>query len=386
MTDRERTLQQLHPLGTLATRPITLVAAASLPIYASVMTWLNGADIRSTPLAALALIAITASGVILVVGSRPLVAPFTRAQSTAAVGAALVALTLSVASTWTLNSFVRDDWAAPAIGLVLLALAPFRPASWIVLAGLLSAGFAGVLAAIQSPWFVTPVPPTVFVVTQTVPVVALALASAAFSRSLVRGLERWSEQATTAVSALGDSRVDWIARSVQQDRVTILGRAVIPYFASVVQSGEVTAESRERAREIADSIRSVMVADIDRSWLDGIVEQAAMGAGVAGRLSSTAVIDAAGLVTELDIDRRTALRALVVALFSHPDFSPSSLQIRVIPDGERVFITLNAAVDCSGGRLRTRLEPYFAVMRILFPDSVVAFDRPSLRLRFSYEQ
>ena len=124
MTNRERTLQQLHPLGTFSTRPITLVAAAALPIYATVMTWLNGADIRSTPLAALALIAITASAVILVVGSRPLTAPFPHGLSAAAVGAALLALTLSVASTWTLNSYVRDDWGAPAIGLVLLALAP----------------------------------------------------------------------------------------------------------------------------------------------------------------------------------------------------------------------------------------------------------------------
>jgi hypothetical protein len=173
---------------------------------------------------------------------------------------------------------------------------------------------------------------------------------------------------------------------VQQDHVTILGQAVIPYFESVLESGEVTPESRGRAREIADSIRSVMVAEVDRSWLEGIVGQAAMGAGVAGGRSTTAVVDAAGRVNDLDIDRRTALRALIVALFAHPDFSPSSLQIRVIPDGERTFVTLYAVVDCSDGQLRTRLDPYFAVMRILFPDSVVAFTRPALRLRFSYEQ
>lgn len=380
---RRRSLQQLHPLGSLASRPITLVTALALPVYATVMTWLNRADINQPVLALLAVTAITVSSVTLIVGSRPLQAPFSRSLYVSTIAAALVAMVLSAASTWTTNLYIRDDWAAPAIGLIMLGLAPYLPARDLVISAIVSSIAAGVLAVAESPWLVTPVPVGVFVVAQVVPLLALGLGAAAFSSSLVRGVERWSEQAATAVTALGDARLDWIARSVQQDRVTILNREVVPYFASLLEAGEITAQSRDEARALSDRIRSLMVAEVDRSWLDGVLEQAARPGGAR---APRPVDDPAHLLPALDIDQRTAVRALVGALFAHPEFRPDSLRVRVLPDGERAVVTLVCDVDCSDGRLRATLAPYFAVMRILFADCSVAFESPSLRLRFSYEQ
>jgi len=88
----------------------------------------------------------------------------------------------------------------------------------------------------------------------------------------------------------------------------------------------------------------------------------------------------------LATDHRTAIRALIVALFAHPDFVPSSLRIVIVPLGERSVVTLRASVECAENRLRSELSPYFAVMRILFVDARVAFAQPALQLRFSYEQ
>jgi hypothetical protein len=296
------------------------------------------------------------------------------------------ALQLSIASMWTANQYVRDDWAATAIGVIVLALAPYRPPGYLAIAGIVSAVVVGITVIAEARFFVTNVPVAVFVVVQVAPVLAMSLAAAAFARSLVRGLERWQRHATTAVSALGESRNDWIARSVQQDHVTILNQDVVPFFAGLLATGTVTAEDAERAREVANAIRAAMVAEVDRSWLEGVVDQSAISAGLSSQLSPHVIDDRTRLAQRLATDQRTAIRALIVALFAHPDFVPSSLRIVLEPLGERSVLTLRASVECPENRMRSQLAPYFAVIRILFVDARVAFTQPALQLRFSYEQ
>jgi len=382
----ERTLQQLHPLGILASRPLTTVLASALPVYAAVMTWLARDDIASPLLAVVAIVAIAGSSISLFAWSSPQLAPFSRRGALVALLFAWAALALEAASGWMHNQFARDDWAAPAIGLVIIALAPFRPARELALFGAASAVYAGALASVQAPWFVTTVPVLVFVIVQSAPILAMSLGAAAFSRSLIRGLERWRAQATTAVTALGSTRTDWIARSVQQNRITTLNQNVVPFFAEVLQSGEVTPQVGQRAAAIANEFRSAMIAEVDRGWLDAVVAQAATSAGSADQLAADVVVDPARLAGSLVIDDRTAIRALIVALFAHPDFVPNSLRITVRPDGHRCRVSLVATVDCPENRMRSELAPYFAVMRIRFPDHTVAFTQPALRLRFSYER
>ena len=386
MSARERTLQHWHPLGTLASRPITIVAAVVLPVYAVVMTWFNRDDIIALPLAVASIFAIIGSSVTIVLCSSPLRAPFPQHGPLIALLFGMAALQLSVASMWMANQFVRDDWAATALGVILLALAPYRSPRYLVIAGSVSALFVAIVVVAEAKYFVTDVPIPVFVDVQVAPVLAMSLGAAAFSSSLVRGLERWQRHANSAVSALDESRNDWIARSVQQDHVTILNQDVVPFFAGLLSTGTVTAEDAVRAREVAESIRSVMVAEVDRTWLEGVVEQSATAVGLARRLSADVIDDRTRLAQRLATDQRTAIRALIVALFAHPDFVPSSLRIVIEPLAGRSVVTVRAAVDCSESRMRSELAPYFAVIRILFGDARVAFTQPALQLRFSYEQ
>ena len=389
MTDDDpsrRTLQQLHPLGILASRPLTIVLAVALPVYAAAMTWFGRDDISSPALAIAAVVAITAASASLLAWSGPQYAPFPRRGAVVAVSFALVALVLAASASWMQNQFIRDDWAAPAVGLVIIALAPYRPPAELVILGISATLVGAVVALVQSPWFVTAVPEVVFVVVQCAPILAMALGAAAFSRSLIGGLEKWRARASTAVSALDATRTDWIARSVQQSHITTLNQNVVPFFASVLQSDEVTGETRERARAIAEEFRSAMLAEVDRGWLDGVVVQAARSAGATSQLAPDVVDDPWRLSQDLGIDARTAIRALLVALFGHPDFVPNSLRISIGPDRGRCRVLLTATVDCSENRLRSELAPYFAVMRILFADQTIAFTAPALRLKFSYER
>lgn len=372
----ERAFQQLDPLGTLVGRPMTYLTAAGIPVYASVMTWFNRYDIHYPALAVLALAVVIVASAVLVYGTSPLRAPFPLRLHVLVTGAAGTAYILSAASMWHSNAFVRDDWGPSVIGLVLLALSQYRPPKEIASTGLSLALFAGVLTLAQAHSFVTPTPDITFALVAMLPILAFSLASAAFGRSLIDGLERWRRRASQAAINYASSNTDWIARSVQQDRVTILNQEVVPFFAEVLQRDSLTADDRDRARRISDAIRAVMVAEADRTWLDTIVEQ------VAGHASD----DPGRLAIAMSTDQRTAIRAAIIGIAGHPAFSAKDFSLEIRGVDATCAVTLRARLETTENVLRGQIAPFLAVIRIVFSDVKVEFADATLALRFSYEQ
>ena len=372
----ERAFQQLDPLGTLIGRPMTYFAAAGIPIYASMMTWFNRFDIDYPLLAVLALAVVAVTSAALVYGSSPLRAPFSLRMHVLVTGAATLAYVLSAISMWHSNAYVRDDWGPVVIGLALLSLSQYRPPKEIASTGLVLALFAGVLALLQSPSFVTVTPIIVFALVTMMPILAMSLASATFGKFLIEGLVRWRRRARRAVSSFATENTDWIARSVQQDRVTILNQEVVPFFAEVLHRGVIGDEDRQRARRISDAIRAVMIAEVDRTWLDAIVEQ------ISGHPSD----DPDRLAILMSTDQRTAMRAVIVAVAGHPAFSARDFTLAVRSAGSQSMVTMEAMLDTAENVLRGQIAPYFAVVRIVFSDVKVEFASSTLTLRFSYEQ
>lgn len=376
MTSVERAFQQLDPLGTLVGRPMTYLAAAGIPIYASVMTWLNRYDIDYPILAVAALAVVAITSAVLVYGSSPLRAPFSQRLHVLVIGTATVAYLLSAVSMWQSNAFVRDDWGPFVIGLTLLSLSQYRPPKEIASTGLVLALFVGVVALLQMHSFTTDTAPILFSLVTMTPILAMSLASATFGRFLIDGLVRWRKRALRAVMSFASENTGWIARSVQQDRVTILNQEVVPFFAEVLRKGAIDAEDRERARRISDAIRALMVAEVDRTWLDAVLAQ------VGGQPS----IDPERLAILMSTDQRTAVRAAIVALAAHPAFVPEALSVSIHSDDGRQLATIAATLSTSDNVLRGEVAPYLAVLRIVFADFKVEFSDSTLRLRFSYEQ
>lgn len=377
MTTIERAFQQLDPLGALAGRPVSLFAAVGIPVFALVMTIDHHVDVADWSLAVLSLMAIAASGAALAIASSPLRAPFTVRAHILVSGLACLSWALSVASTWGANRFVRDDWAPIAVGLVLLSLSQYRPPKEIASTGVVLALIMGVVALPQADTLVTPASPIAIAIVTMTPVLALSLASAAFGQLLVDALVRWQRRARLAVNAVGDVNTGWIARSVQQDRVTILNKDIVPFLSEVLQKEEVTDEDRARAREIAGTIRSIMVAEADRTWLDLTANQ------IVG--DESAVVDPHRLATLMSTDQRTALRALLVALTRHAGFSREGFGVGIRTDGTTCQAVVAATVAGGEGAVRTDIAPFLAVLRIVFRDVRVEFSGASLALRFSYE-
>jgi len=383
---QERAVQQRDPLGALIGRPTSYLAAVIIPVYAAVVTWRNAGDISQPTLAVVALLFVGVASVVLVLASSPLRAPLTVRSHAVIVGSSLAALIASSLSMWGTDPYARDDWGVPVVGLFIVALAPYRPARELVTSGAFSALLAAFFALVQADSFGAVAPVGAFVIAAATPIVAMSLGAAAFVDVLVRSLDRWRLRADRALSAMSGERGESIARSVQQDSVTVLNQEVVPLFTDLLSGGVVDEATRQRARAVANELRALMVADVDRTWLDTVVEQLGNRADAPPAATSTVVRDEHRLAEHMSTDERTAVRAFLVALHDDPALSDDGAEIVLSSEGDRCSVSLRAALNYEVSALKGPLAPFLAVVRVMFSDLQVDHEQPDLTLRFSYER
>ncbi|KQS22745.1 hypothetical protein [Frigoribacterium sp. Leaf186] len=373
------TPQEVDPLGALAARPITGAAGATALLVASFQTVFRASDV-STPWAAVAaLVTVAAAAAVLVVAADPLRAPFgPRAAWCVAAGCA-VASVLSAVATSGSNPFVRDDWAGVVSGVLLLGLAPYRPAREIALAGAVIGVVVAIVVVVESPGFVTTVPTATYVVVAVTPLLALTAASAVFSAVHVGHVERWITRAVGFRRVSTDDLRVTLARSVQQDRVTVLNREVVPFLARLIAAGRVTDHDAHEARRVADALRASLVADADATWLTRRLD-------APGRRVSTEVVDPGRVADRLGPEHRTALWALFAAVDDPAVVDVSSLRVALVGQEARVDVTIELAVASSATAARRSLSPYLTVLRLVSGDLRVDRSTSLLTLRFSYDQ
>ncbi|MCU1558186.1 MAG: hypothetical protein JWN09_2181 [Microbacteriaceae bacterium] len=385
MSGRELTRQQLDPAGTTGTRALTATLAVGAVGYALIMTAISWREISHPVIATIAVVMLAASCLLLILASSPYRAPFTRGMHYVIQAGVLAAIALEAAGQSTPNALVTNDWGPIDLGVLIIALGPYRPARELAAAGAVAAIFIGFLTLVRAEHLLTQAPPFALVVVAITPMLALCFGGCVFSFGLVHSIQKWQRRALLASQNLVEELREGIARSVQQDRVTILSRDVLPFFSEILARDVIVPADRDRAREIADSIRSVMVAEFDRSWLENLIELAGgVGPGKAGA-AAVVVDDPDRVASVMATDQRTAIRALLVAMIDFPDFDRRDLRIQLSKDGSGCRGRVAANLDITDHVLHSALAPYFAVMRAVFTDFQIDFVQPTLTLRFSYE-
>lgn len=382
MSIRERTIQQLYPVGALSARPLAMVGAVTATVYAIVMSALNASDIRSAPVAIIGLALVAAASFVVVRGSSSERAPLSARTAAAAillVDAGAVAYALSSLGA---NRFARDDWGGVSIALVIAAIAAYRPPREVALAGALSSILIAFVTVITGSSFAFDSPSMVFIVIEVMPIVLTTVGTTTFVSVVIERVERWRRRARTAAAAAADEA--WIARSVQQDHVTVLNREAIPYLSRVLAAGELTEADVAEARAIADELRRSVVAGVDRSWVGALVQEVAARTGVIG-IRPDAISDPDRTTDRIPYDQRSAVRAALTGVFSHPDLDPAAFSITAVTRGDRCWMTVTSVLHDRPEKLvRHDFAPYHAVLRVLLPDLVVEWDLPRLTVRFSY--
>jgi len=374
------TVQQLDPLGTLDGRPISKLAAAGVLVLGTVMTVLNSDVIAHPLLAIAALLLIASASATLLVATGPLRAPFGGRMHALVIGLLVLAYALSSASLGGQESQVNDYWGTMVIGIMCMAIAPYRPVRELVTVGIVAAIAAGVITLVQSSVSDLEVPPMIAVLASMTPVLALSLGGSAFASSLAQSHARWELRARRAALRQLERQHEIVARSVQQDRVTILNRDVVPLLDSLTKRGIVTPEDRARAAEYAESIRHLMVTEVNRNWLESVVADS-FGARDVGIL----VRDPHRLAAAMTASQRTALRAAILAVATGDELDRESVRLVIEKTDVGAVIIVTATVSSSESSWRSSLAPYFAVLRVVFTGLRISYRSPSLIVRFTYD-
>jgi len=385
VTTVERTRQQLDPAGSTGVAPVAIFLAIGAFLYAVSMTVRGQSEISNPIFASLALALLATAGLMLISASSPNRAPLTERAHAAIHAIAVLAIVCEAVGQWGSNAYIRDDWGPATLGILLVALGPYRPAREIAVGGVCSAISIGILTYFEVPSLVTSGPALAFIALAVTPMLALCFSAAMFSDGVVASIERWQKRAQAASVSLVHEFREGIARSVQQDRVTILNRDVLPFFTEVLARDTITDADRERARTIADSIRRVMVEEVDRSWLEALMELTGVERTNRPGAARVVVDDPHRAASAMTVAQRTAIRALFVAFADYPGFTRDHLRIALSDQGDRNRGVIIAQVPVTDSVMRSTFAPFFAVMRAVFTNLEVEFVQSELTLRFSYD-
>jgi hypothetical protein len=385
VTTVERTRQQLDPAGSTGVAPVAIFLAIGAFLYAVSMTVRGQSEISNPIFASLALALLAIAGLMLISASSPNRAPLTERAHAAIHAITVLAIVCEAVGQWGSNAYIRDDWGPATLGILLVALGPYRPAREIAVGGVCSAISIGIITYFEVPSLVTSGPALAFIALAVTPMLALCFSAAMFSDGVVASIERWQKRAQAASVSLVHEFREGIARSVQQDRVTILNRDVLPFFTEVLARDTITDADRERARTIADSIRRVMVEEVDRSWLEALMELTGVERTNRPGAAQVVVDDPHRAASAMTVAQRTAIRALFVAFADYPGFTRDHLRITLSDQGDRNRGVIMAQVPVTDSVMRSTFAPFFAVMRAVFTNLEVEFVQSELTLRFSYD-
>jgi hypothetical protein len=373
-------VQQLDPLGTLDGRPISVAAGIGVFVFSSIMSLLYSGDIVDPLFASLGLLSVVGTSIGLVVGTRPLRAPFTAAMHILTVGSSLVACAWVFASLGDSATLANLYWAPLVVGTTCMALAPYRPVREIATVGVVASIISGFIALVRSTALTTDASPMIVVFVSITPVLALSLGGAAFARSLTLTHQRWELYATYGARRQHEREQVSVARSVQQDRVTILNRDVVPLFTDVSRRGIISPDDQAQAASYSASLRELMVTEVNRSWLESLVAES-FGALDDGNR----VHDPNRLAHAMTPRQRTALRAAVLAVAGGDELVTDSVRLAIEKTSSGAVIVVRATVASSNSSWRSSLGPYFAVLRVVFTGLRVSYRSPSLTVRFTYD-
>jgi len=430
VTARRATQQRLDPLGTLAAWPLAPAVAAIVLCYSVIATVLQQDQVQSPLLATLAVLAMAAAAGTLVIATQPAHSPFGARMHLVMVSLALLGYLFEELSRWGSNLLVQDDFGPVGIGLLLLALAPYRPWREIALSGMLASLVAVAITLPQAGSFRVDVPVAVYAIVSATQILAPTAAGAAYSRRIVRSILAWQSDARRAIVARTEEARGQVARAVVEQQVTALKSGVIPFLTELLERGTVTALDVAHASQLAADVRRTLVAEIDRTWLDAVVSRERAALAERGTPGLLVVADPEHRATAFRPDQRAATAALIGALCAAPGFDAHSLVVQVTgtalppapvydgrprtrrtttpsrPDArdERPpapvalpvqtplgllgaaapapvdTLTIQVALDLPPRRVRALLRPYLGVTRVVFDTVRVTVRRPSVTI------
>ena len=343
--------QQIDPLSWF-TRPLVPLAFAALALVTGLGTVAATWQLTGRPWFDLAGIAlVVAACVVVQVRTRPMRPSFGAREAVLPLALAVAGLVASTVAAAGSTALVQHSWAPIGVGLVVAALGPFSTVRQTVVQGALLTAVTVVCASWayagggdDRVW-----PPLSTAVIAGGVVAVGTVATAVFSFAVVSTTLRVLGAARPESTALRDEA----AERVERRTLARLGNRVAPFLERVAAAGEVTDADRALAGQLARQLRSDLVLQANRTWLDSI----ALG----GRIH---VVDPDGRANRMTAAQRTALRALLVGILEHPAATVGSLLVELRGDDDgSTAAALSLDFALPEGRRATMLAPYYLTLQ-----------------------
>jgi hypothetical protein len=276
---------------------------------------------------------------------------------------------VSAAGTYGGTVPVAQWWPGIALAATLVSIAPYCTPRKLLICSFPLIAFTGIVGWIVFSSQTDFWPPAAIVIIAIGPVTIGAAGGVVFSYTVVsRTLALLDTSAGVeefyATSDVADA-------DQQRDSIARVSARVAPFLERVAAAGEITAENRALAAQIARRLRTELVTATSRSWLDVVAHETGM-----------IVSDPARLADSMNESQRTALRALVVAAMGSPmvDQRTVLIELRAQPDGSTA-VALSIDVDLPEGRRLVLLAPYYLTLKTTV-DDLSWDDGRSLLMRF----
>lgn len=383
----ERTPQRLDPLAVQSTWPVVPLVGAIAVVYAVASTLLHHDQLREPGLAMAALGLLVLAATVAAILTHPANAPLGTASNVGIAAATVAAACLFDAAVWGANERIQDDWGQIAVALFLLVMPLYRPVVEVLGVALLAAVVLGTLAALQGPSLVIAANPVVYATIAATPILVFAAGGAGYAWSLTGDTLRWREHARDAQAGLDGDLRQIAGRMVDQERMTALNAAAVPFLAAILSAGAITEDDRRRAGEIAQALRAAAVDAVERTWLAETVAVALASRGVdaAPLQGPSRVHDPDGLDRVLSDEQRAIVGALVATVAALPGLDPSSLHVEVGEPEHPVFL-LTARVQQPRREVRAALLPLVSSLRSVSMRTSMTVKAGELVVRFAYPE
>lgn len=264
---------------------------------------------------------------------------------------------------------VEQWWPNIALGVTVVVVSPYCTARNLLIASVPLVTFAGlaglfVFYSPQSFW-----PPFATFLLSAGPTAIGAAAGIVFSQTVVaRTLAMLDtaaghEEFYPVVEPLDDHE--------RRGRVARLSTRVAPFVERIAREGVITDADRGLAAQIARRLRSQLVLESGKSWLDVVAHTSGMVVSDPGRLAD-----------RMNESQRAALNGLLFAASesSVVDNRTLLIELRAQPDGSTA-VALSIDIDLPEGRRLVLLAPYYLTLKTTV-DDLSWDDGRSLLMRF----
>ncbi len=374
------TQQEADPIGGMAAASLVTIGACLALGISVALTVVHWDQVRFPIAAVLAVALVAAAGVVAAVSAMPARAPFAPERLWIIVALAVGAAIAEYLSTIGANVSYYDDFGPLAIGMLILSVAPYCTWFSLLLSGVLAATVLSILVLGSGAALAPDAPIGTLIALNSAAVLALSAAASGYSYAVVDQSLAWQREVNRAALQRDAALRVGIAKSVQQSRVSVLGREVLPFLAGVMTADRISVADADRARELADALQRALKAGIESTWLDDLGADVQLARGIL-----VVVDDPTGAAAQLADEQRAALTALVMWLGDARRSAEVTVAMRAASaNGGRRRIVIET-LNGSAPPARRELDRFAAVARAVEMQPEVTVTRDNVRVELSHE-